>query len=202
MKLYRLVKRTYDVLVSVLILAVLSPALFVVAVLVRFKLGSPVIFRQERVGLNRSIFVVRKFRTMTNARDEKGELLPDVERLTAFGAFLRSTSLDELPELWNVVVGDMSLVGPRPLHVRYLERYSPAQHRRHEVRPGVTGLAQVNGRNAVTWDQRFLLDVEYVDNVSAHMDLKILLQTVRTVLSRDGVSEDGHVTMTEFQGSQ
>jgi lipopolysaccharide/colanic/teichoic acid biosynthesis glycosyltransferase len=171
-------------------------------VLVRVRLGSPVLFRQERVGLGERVFTLRKFRTMTDERDATGAFLPDADRLTSFGSMLRSTSLDELPELWNVLCGDMSLVGPRPLYVRYLDRYSVEQKRRHEVRPGITGLAQINGRNSVSWDDRFRLDVEYIDNISVRMDVKIIARTVRTVLARDGITEDGQATMTEFQGAQ
>lgn len=182
-------------------LIVLSPVLAGVGLLVRHKLGSPVFFRQQRPGLNGEPFEMVKFRTMTDARGPDGELLPDSVRLTPFGQFLRSTSLDELPELWNVVRGEMSLVGPRPLLMRYLERYTPEQMRRHEARPGVTGLAQVSGRNAISWEEKFALDVDYVDRISLSTDLRILLQTVLQVIRRDGVSADEHVTMPEFMGS-
>ncbi len=176
------------------------PVLAVVAVLVRLKLGSPVFFRQKRPGLNGVIFEMVKFRTMTDARDAQGKLLPDAVRLTPFGRFLRSTSLDELPELWNVLRGDMSLVGPRPLLVQYLERYSPRQARRHEVRPGITGLAQVKGRNALSWEEKFEWDVRYVETRSLALDLKILWLTVAAVVFRKGSSAAGGATRGEFGG--
>ena len=182
-------------------LVVLSPVLAGVGVLVRQKLGSPVLFRQQRPGLHGQPFEMVKFRTMTDARGPDGALLSDADRLTPFGQFLRSTSLDELPELWNVVRGEMSLVGPRPLLMRYMDRYSPEQLRRHDVRPGVTGLAQIGGRNAISWEEKFALDVEYVESVSLALDLKILLQTVLQVVRRADVSADEHVTMPEFLGS-
>lgn len=191
-------KRIFDIVVSLAVLAVLSPLLLVVSVLVRIKLGSPVFFTQERPGLNGRIFRLLKFRTMRNAKGPDGRLLPDDQRLTSLGRFLRSTSIDELPELWNVVRGDMSLVGPRPLLVSYLERYSLEQARRHEVRPGVTGWAQVNGRNAVDWEDRFRLDVWYVEHRSFLLDLKILWRTVATVLLREGISGANTSTMKEF----
>jgi sugar transferase EpsL len=191
-------KRLVDVVGSSLCLVVLSPFLTCVAAAVRIRLGSPVLFAQRRPGRNGAIFVMRKFRTMTDARDMHGNLLPDEERLTALGLFLRSTSLDELPELWNVLTGDMSLVGPRPLLVRYLDRYTPDQMRRHDVRPGITGWAQVHGRNALTWQTKFALDVWYADNVSMSLDLRILGLTLARILTRDGVSHDGHATMPEF----
>lgn len=193
-------KRSFDVAASVLLLALLGPALMLLAVMVRVKLGAPVLFSQERPGLGGRVFRLYKFRTMTDARDENGELLPDSERLTPFGRFVRSTSLDELPELFNVLKGDMSLVGPRPLLVEYLDRYTPEQARRHEVRPGITGLAQVSGRNALAWEDRFALDVWYVDHQSLWLDLKILVRTVTTVLRREGIAEDGQETMSEFLG--
>ena len=193
-------KRALDIIASVLGLLVLSPVLLVLAVLVALKLGTPVFFAQDRPGLGGRIFRLYKFRTMTDARNERGELLPDSERLTGFGRFMRSASLDELPELWNVLKGDMSLVGPRPLLVEYLERYTPEQARRHEVRPGITGLAQVSGRNAVSWEERFALDVWYVDNHSFWLDVKILAMTVWKVLRREGVTNPGHATMAEFTG--
>lgn len=196
------IKRPLDFLLSLLALIVLSPILLIVAVLVRIKLGSPVIFKQQRPGLNGEIFNMYKFRTMTDERDENGELLPDEERLKEFGKKLRSTSLDELPELWNIVRGDMSLIGPRPLLVKYLPRYNAHQARRHEVRPGVTGYAQVNGRNSITWEKKFDLDVEYVDNVTFVEDLRIIFKTIKTVLMREGISSDSSVTMEEFAGSK
>lgn len=195
-----LAKRTFDVVVAGAALVVLSPVLAVVALLVRVRLGSPVLFRQERAGLGGRPFVLTKFRTMTDERGADGELLPDQQRLPPFGSFLRSTSLDELPELVHVVRGEMSLVGPRPLPTKYLERYSPRQARRHEVRPGITGWAQVNGRNTARWAERLEMDVWYVDNRSVLLDLKVLWRTVRVVFTREGVAEEGQVTMTEFLG--
>jgi lipopolysaccharide/colanic/teichoic acid biosynthesis glycosyltransferase len=168
---------------------------------VRLKLGTPVFFRQQRPGLHGKPFRMVKFRTMTDARDAQGNLLPDAERLTRFGKFLRSSGLDELPELWNVVKGDMSLVGPRPLLMQYLDRYTPEQARRHEVRPGVTGWAQVNGRNAISWEQKFAYDLWYVDNLSFWLDLKILWLTVRKIIVREGISQAGQATMEEFMGN-
>lgn len=193
-------KRLFDLIVSALLLILLSPLLVVVAVLVRLRLGSPVLFTQPRPGLGAKPFHLVKFRTMADRRDPDGELLPDVERLDRFGSFLRSSSLDELPELWNVLRGDMSLVGPRPLLMRYLERYSPVQMRRHEVRPGITGWAQVNGRNNLPWAERFEMDVWYVDHRSFVLDLKILWLTFVKVLRRSDVNETGQATMTEFMG--
>lgn len=180
----------------------LSPVLAAIVVLVRVKLGSPVLFRQTRPGKNGKPFELVKFRTMTSACDDQGRLLDDDERLTRFGALLRATSLDELPELLNVLAGDMSLVGPRPLLTRYQGRYTPEQARRHAVRPGITGWAQVNGRNAISWEDKFRLDVEYVNNLSMAMDLRILLKTVVAVLDRRGISAEGHKTMPEFMGSK
>ncbi len=193
-------KRTFDVVVAGAALVVLSPVLAVVALLVRLRLGSPVLFRQERAGLGGRPFILTKFRTMTDERGADGALLPDEQRLPAFGSFLRSTSLDELPELVHVLRGEMSLVGPRPLPTKYLERYSPRQARRHEVRPGITGWAQVNGRNTARWAERLEMDVWYVDNRSLLLDLKILWRTVRVVFTREGVAEEGQATMTEFLG--
>lgn len=194
-------KRVLDAVVAGLALAVLSPVLALVAALVRLRLGSPVLFRQERAGMDGAPFVLAKFRTMTDERGPDGELLPDEDRLPAFGSFLRSTSLDELPELVHVLRGEMSLVGPRPLPTKYLARYSPRQARRHEVRPGITGWAQVNGRNTTSWAERLEMDVWYVDNRSLLLDLKVLWRTLRVVASREGVAEDGQVTMTEFFGT-
>ncbi|MFM2077136.1 MAG: hypothetical protein RJA49_1026 [Actinomycetota bacterium] len=193
-------KRCFDVVVGTIALVVLSPVIVVVAVLVRLKLGSPVLFTQERPGLHGEPFRLHKFRTMTDAVDGDGRALPDAERLTPFGRTLRSLSLDELPQLWNVLVGDMSLVGPRPLLMQYLPRYSPRQARRHEVRPGLTGLAQVNGRNATSWADRLELDVQYVEHHSLRVDLQILWGTVIAVVRRDGISADDHATMPEFLG--
>lgn len=197
-----LVKRLFDVIVSTLVLIVFSWLILILAVLVRVNLGSPVFFRQRRPGLDGTIFEMVKFRTMRNATAPDGTPLPDDQRMTKFGNLLRKLSLDELPELWNVVKGDMSLVGPRPLLVQYLDRYSPRQMRRHETRPGVTGWAQVNGRNAVAWEDRFEMDVWYVENWSFTLDLKILWMTILTVFKRSGVSAEGHATMPEFMGSQ
>ena len=195
-------KRIFDLSISLLALLVLSPILAITAFLVRLKLGSPVIFHQPRPGFNARLFRLYKFRTMTDARDANGELLPDEVRLTSFGKFLRSTSLDELPELWNVIRGEMSLVGPRPLLAKYLERYSPEQLRRHEVRPGITGWAQINGRNALTWEKKFELDVWYVAHHSLGLDIKILALTIWKIVQRDGINEPGQATAQEFTGSQ
>ena len=194
-------KRVLDVLGASAVLVVLSPLLAVVAVLVRARMGPPVLFRQLRPGREGRPFELTKFRTMTDQRGPDGALLPDAERLTALGRFLRRTSIDELPELVNVVRGDMSLVGPRPLLMEYLPRYSPEQARRHEVRPGVTGWTQVNGRNALTWEEKFALDVWYVDHRSTRLDLEILGRTVSQVLGGQGVSAPGHATMEPFRGS-
>ena len=194
-------KRLFDVVGAALALVVLAPLLAAIAVAVRLALGSPVIFRQGRPGLGGRPFVLLKFRTMTEPRDSSGRLLEDAERLNGFGRLLRRTSLDELPELVNIVKGDMSLVGPRPLLLQYLARYSPVQFRRHAVRPGLTGWAEVNGRNAISWEARFDLDVWYVDHVSFLLDLKILRRTVAKVLTGEGVSEPGHATRREFMGS-
>ena len=194
-------KRLFDFTAAALGLLVLALPLLVLILLIRRKLGSPVFFRQVRPGLHGQPFEMVKFRTMTDARGPDGGLLPDAVRLTPFGRFLRSTSLDELPELWNVLKGDMSLVGPRPLLMEYLPLYSPEQARRHAVRPGVTGWAQVNGRNAISWEQKFALDVWYVDHQSLWLDMKILWLTAKKVLVRDGISAAGEATMTRFTGS-
>ena len=194
-------KKIFDVTVALGALAILSPVLGVVAIIVRAQLGAPVLFCQTRPGLQGKPFSILKFRTMTNARDAQGNLLPDAQRLTRFGRFLRSTSLDELPELFNVLRGDMSLVGPRPLLMAYLPLYSAEQARRHEVRPGITGWAQVNGRNALSWEEKFAMDVWYVDHRSLWLDMKILVLTVRKVLARDGISAAGEATMPRFTGS-
>lgn len=195
------IKRLFDLLAVLLTAPLWLPLLFVLAVLVRVKLGTPVFFRQQRPGRGERIFELVKFRTMTDARDASGGLLPDADRLTGFGRWLRATSLDELPELWNVLKGEMSLVGPRPLLVQYLERYSPEQRRRHAVPPGLTGWAQINGRNAISWDEKFALDVWYVDHRSLGLDLRILFRTVWQVLSRQGISAPGDATMPEFMGA-
>jgi len=196
-----IIKRLFDLLVSLLLLVLLSPVLLVIAVLVRIKLGKPVLFSQERPGLHGRLFRLYKFRTMRDLRGPDGRLLPDEERLTKFGRFLRASSLDELPELFNVLKGEMSLVGPRPLLVAYLDRYTPEQARRHEVLPGITGWAQVNGRNALSWEAKFKLDVWYVDNQSFWLDLKILFLTLWKALKREGISAPGSATAPEFMGS-
>jgi lipopolysaccharide/colanic/teichoic acid biosynthesis glycosyltransferase len=190
-----------DLGLAVPALAVLAPVGLAVGGLIRLKLGGPVLFRQQRPGRDGEIFEVIKFRSMSNARGADGELLPDEERLTPLGNRLRRLSLDELPTLWNVVRGDMSLVGPRPLLVQYLDRYTPEQRRRHDVRPGVTGWAQINGRNAINWDEKFEHDVWYVENVSLGTDLRILFRTAAQVLGRRGISAEGHATMPEFMGN-
>jgi sugar transferase EpsL len=195
------VKRALDIVLSLFALLVISPVLVVLAIMVRVQVGRPIIFTQMRPGLHGHPFRLFKFRTMTDARDAHGNLAPDEERLSKFGRFLRSTSLDELPELWNVIKGDMSLVGPRPLLLEYLDLYNSEQARRHEVRPGITGWAQVNGRNALTWEDKFKLDVWYVDNQSLWLDLKILVMTLAKVIRREGVSHAGHATMEKFRGS-
>src|SRR5690554_6337472 len=196
-----MVKRLFDIVASLTALILLSPVLLIVALLVRQKLGSPVLFRQVRPGLQGKPFEMIKFRTMLNAYDEHGQPLPNEQRLTPFGKILRSTSLDELPELWNVLKGDMSLVGPRPLLMEYLPLYSKHQARRHEVRPGVTGWAQVNGRNAISWEEKFDYDVWYVDHQTFWLDVKILLLTVKKVFVREGISSSENVTMPKFRGS-
>lgn len=201
MRAYDPVKRAVDVVVGGVALVLSLPLQVVVAVLVRLQLGSPVLFRQPRPGKDERVFELVKFRTMLETDTSRG-LVTDEQRMTPFGSFLRSTSLDELPTLWNVVRGDMSLVGPRPLLVRYLDRYTVEQRRRHDVRPGVTGLAQVSGRNALTWDAKFAKDVVYVDHRSLRLDASIIARTVAQVLRRDGISADGDVTMPEFLGSQ
>ena len=195
-------KRPMDIILSLIALIVLSPILLIVALLVRIKLGSPVIFKQQRPGINEKIFIMYKFRTMTDERDKNGELLPDSIRLTKFGKFLRSTSLDELPELFNILKGDMSVIGPRPLLVEYLPLYDEYQKRRHEVRPGLSGLAQVSGRNAISWEDKFDLDVEYVDNISFFGDWKIIFLTLKKVFIREGISSNTAVTMEPFRGSK
>lgn len=194
-------KRLFDFVCSLLALVVLSPILLITAILVRIKLGSPVIFKQKRPGLHEKIFTLYKFRTMTNQKDEQGDFLPDEIRLTKFGKMLRSTSLDELPELWNIIKGDMSIVGPRPLLERYIPLYTADQRKRHLVRPGLTGLAQVNGRNEVNWDKKFQLDVEYIQHISFWSDIKIILHTVGNVFGGKGISSTTSATMEEFRGS-
>lgn len=197
----RFFKRLFDFVLALIGLIVLSPVLLIVAILIRVKLGKPILFKQKRPGLNEKIFTLYKFRTMTDKRDENGNLLPDSERLTKFGKFLRSTSLDELPELFNILKGDMSFVGPRPLLVEYLQLYNQVQRRRHEVRPGLTGLAQINGRNAISWEEKFKIDIQYVDNLTFLKDIKILFLTVIKVLKREGISSENSVTMERFTGS-
>ena len=202
MTLYRRIgKRVMDLGLVVPVLVVLTPVGLVLGGLIRLKLGGPVLFRQPRPGRDGRVFELIKFRTMSNARGVDGELLPDEERLSPFGNRLRRLSLDELPTLWNVLRGDMSLIGPRPLLVQYLERYTPEQRRRHDVLPGITGWAQIKGRNAISWEQKFEHDVWYVENVSLGTDLKILLRTAVQVLGRRGISAEGHATMPEFTGS-
>jgi sugar transferase EpsL len=195
-------KRVLDLAIAVLALIFLAPFLILLASLVRMRLGAPVLYRQLRPGLNNRPFTIYKFRTMTDTRDEDGQLCPDAERLTDFGRFLRSTSLDELPELFNVLKGEMSLVGPRPLLMEYLVRYTPEQARRHETKPGITGWAQVNGRNALTWEEKFGLDVWYVDHSSLWLDLKIMAVTVQKIIQREGISQPGQATVEYFQGTR
>ena len=201
MKYTRYGKRTLDLVLSAGALLLLSPLLAALALLVGTRLGTPVLFHQQRPGLGGIPFTLYKFRTMTDDRDVQGRLLSDTERLTPFGQFLRSTSLDELPELLNVLHGKMSLVGPRPLLVQYLDRYTPEQARRHAVRPGITGWAQVNGRNALTWEQKFALDVWYVDHVSLALDAKIIVLTIAKIIKREGINEPGQATAQEFMGT-
>ena len=194
-------KRPMDFVLALIALIILSPLMLVIAILVKIKLGSPVIFKQKRPGLNEKIFTLYKFRTMTDERDENGELLPDSRRLTKFGKMLRATSLDELPELLNILRGDMSIVGPRPLLIEYLPLYNDNQKRRHEVRPGLTGLAQINGRNAISWEDKFKFDIEYIENISFVGDLKIILSTIKKVFTREGISSETSVTMEPFNGT-
>ena len=198
----RFIKRPQDFLCALAAIVVLSPVMAVTAILVRFKLGAPVIFKQDRPGRNEKIFKVYKFRSMTNEMDNNGVLLPDEIRLTPFGKKLRSTSLDELPELFNILRGDMSVVGPRPLMVQYLPRYNAHQARRHEVRPGFTGLAQVHGRNSISWEEKFNWDIKYVDHITFLGDWKIIIDTVRIVLKREGISSSSSATMEEFMGNE
>jgi lipopolysaccharide/colanic/teichoic acid biosynthesis glycosyltransferase len=192
-------KRIFDTITSLLLLVLLSPAILIIAILIAIQLGPPVLFRQQRPGLHAKPFYIVKFKTMLEAYDEDGKLLPDAQRMTPLGNFLRKTSLDELPELWNVIKGEMSLVGPRPLLMQYLSEYSTEQARRHDVLPGITGWAQVNGRNAIDWDKKFELDVWYVDNHSLFIDLKILFLTIKQVLLRKGISHEGYTTMPFFK---
>jgi undecaprenyl phosphate N,N'-diacetylbacillosamine 1-phosphate transferase len=194
-------KRAFDFIISLTALIVLSPLLLIVAVFIRVRLGSPIIFKQKRPGLNEKIFTIYKFRTMTDKRDDQGLLLPDCDRLTKFGKFLRSTSIDELPGLINIVKGDMSIVGPRPLLVEYLELYNSEQSKRHEVRPGLSGYAQINGRNALSWEDKFRLDVVYINNVTLRHDIGIILKTIIKVLRREGISSSSSATMEKFNGN-
>lgn len=196
------IKRLLDIVLSGAALVILSPVLLITAVLVRIKLGSPVIFTQERPGKDEKVFKLHKFRSMTDARDENGNLLPDKERLTGFGKKLRSLSIDELPELWDIFRGKMSIVGPRPLLVKYLPLYNEEQRHRHDVRPGLTGWAQVHGRNLTSWEERFEYDVEYVNNISFALDVKIIIMTIRCVLGREGINADGSATMEAFVGTK
>lgn len=196
------IKRFLDILLSAIAIIFLSPLFLVISLMVKIKLGSPILFSQERPGKFGEIFVLRKFRTMTDEVDPlTGDLLPDEQRLTRFGCFLRSTSLDELPELFNILKGDMSIVGPRPLLVRYLPRYNEKQMHRHDVRPGLTGFAQANGRNAISWEEKFDMDVYYTEHISFLFDLKVILQTVKAVICRDGINSDTCATMEEFMGT-
>lgn len=199
--IYKYIKRILDIISSLLAIIILSPLLGVLTVIGAFEMKGNPFFTQERPGKDEKIFKLVKFRTMTNAKDENGELLSDAERLTRYGKFLRNTSLDELPELFNILKGDMSVIGPRPLLVKYLPRYNEHQHRRHEVKPGLSGWAQVNGRNAISWEDKFNYDVEYVDNYSIVMDIKILFMTILNVLKREGISSETSATMEEFMGT-
>jgi lipopolysaccharide/colanic/teichoic acid biosynthesis glycosyltransferase len=199
--LSRLIKSLGDRLLAAIALTLLSPFVAILAIAIYFRMGSPVIFSQARVGKNNSIFTFYKFRTMNDQEDSDGKLLPDMERLTPLGEFLRQTSLDELPQLWNVLRGDMSFIGPRPLVTAYLDRYTPEQARRHEVTPGITGWAQINGRNSISWEKKFQLDLWYIDHWSLWLDIKILLQTVIKIVSREGVDEDQNTTSSEFMGT-
>lgn len=197
----KFIKRFLDIVLSLLALILLSPIILILFILVRIKLGKPAIFKQERPGKNEKIFTLYKFRTMTDEKDEEGNLLPDEKRLTKFGRILRSTSLDELPELFNILKGDMSIVGPRPLLVEYLSLYNKEQKRRHEARPGLTGLAQVSGRNNLDWDEKFKEDVYYVDHISLWKDIKIIFKTIEKVIKREDISADGSATVQKFKGS-
>jgi lipopolysaccharide/colanic/teichoic acid biosynthesis glycosyltransferase len=201
LKIEQLIKLLLDKSIAAIVLLLLFPIILITAIAVYFKLGNPVIFAQPRPGKDSRIFTFYKFRTMTDARDSAGNFLPDSERITPFGEWLRQTSLDELPQLWNVFIGEMSFIGPRPLIVAYLDRYTPEQARRHEVLPGITGLAQINGRNAISWEEKFNLDVWYIDNWTLWLDLKILFLTVGKVLKRDGINQEGYATSEEFKGT-
>lgn len=194
-------KRVFDIFLSGFALLILSPLFILLTIMVRVKLGSPVFFKQQRPGKNEKVFTMYKFRTMTDEKDEEGNLLPDEKRLTRFGKFLRATSLDELPEIWNIFKGDMSIIGPRPLLVQYLPLYNEFQKRRHEVKPGLTGHAQVSGRNAISWDEKFEKDMEYIDNISFWLDIKIFFKTIKKVLKKDDISQEGQATMEYFMGN-
>lgn len=196
------VKRILDFILSLLALIILMPLMFILWILVRIKLGKPAIFKQQRPGKNEKIFTLYKFRTMTDEKDENGNLLPDEKRLTKFGKFLRSTSLDELPELWNIVKGDMSIVGPRPLLVEYLTMYSEEQKHRHDAMPGLTGLAQISGRNAISWEEKFIDDIEYIKNINFINDCKIVIKTIGKVIKREGISQENTATMERFKGTK
>ncbi len=200
--MYKCVKRFFDIVSSLIAIIILALPMMILAILIRVKLGGPVLFKQERPGKNGKIFTLIKFRTMTNQCDENGELLPDEVRLTKFGVFLRSTSLDELPELFNILKGDMSVIGPRPLLIQYLPRYNEHQAQRHLVSPGLTGWAQVNGRNAISWEQKFDYDVEYVKNMNLFFDIKIIFMTIINVIKKDGISSETSATMEEFMGTE
>lgn len=196
-----MLKRIFDFLIALLALLLLSPILVIISLLISINMGRPVIFKQARPGLNGKIFYLRKFRSMTDAKDSNGNLLDDADRVTGFGHFLRASSLDELPGLWSVLIGDMSLVGPRPLLVEYIDRYTPEQAHRHDVKPGITGWAQVNGRNAISWEEKFSLDLWYIENRSFWVDMKILFLTFKKVIMKEGISRKGHATMPVFMGT-
>ena len=196
------IKRMLDFILSLIALIVLSPLMIIIGILVRIKLGRPVIFKQKRPGKDEKIFTLYKFKTMTDEKDEQGNLLADEKRLTKFGKFLRSTSLDELPELWNILKGEMAIVGPRPLLVEYLPLYNEEQKHRHDLRPGLTGLAQISGRNAIEWEEKFEEDIEYVNNITLIQDTKIILKTFVKVFKRDGINQEGNATMRKFEGTK
>ena len=196
------IKRMLDFILSLIALIVLSPLMIIIGILVRIKLGRPVIFKQKRPGKNEKIFTLYKFRTMTDEKDEQGNLLADEKRLTKFGKFLRSTSLDELPELWNILKGEMAIVGPRPLLVEYLPLYNEEQKHRHDIKPGLTGLAQISGRNAIQWEEKFKEDIEYVNNITFIQDKKIILKTFIKVFKKDGINQEGNATMKKFEGTK
>lgn len=196
------IKRMLDFILSLIALIVLSPLMIIIGILVRIKLGKPVIFKQKRPGKNEKIFTLYKFRTMTDEKDEQGNLLADEKRLTKFGMFLRSTSLDELPELWNILKGEMAIVGPRPLLVEYLPLYNEEQKHRHDIKPGLTGLAQISGRNAIQWEEKFKEDIEYVNNITFIQDTKIILKTFIKVFKKDGINQEGNATMKKFEGTK